>query len=36
MVRILEIQQFPELLETFPEKAVPFAVVSKFSKVLVD
>ena len=36
IVLISEIQLFPEFLETFRENSVPFAVVSKFSKVLVD
>ena len=34
MVRISEIQQFPEFLKTFRDISVPFAAVSKFSKVL--
>ena len=34
MVRISEIQQFPEFLKTFRDISVPFAAVSKFLKVL--
>ena len=36
MVRISEIQQFPEFPETFREISVPFAAISKFWKVLME
>ena len=36
MVRIAEIQQFSEFLESFPGHFALFAVVSNFSKVLVE